>query len=416
MNREKAVLISHLPKHGLPEDPEIHDLAVAANYEIVHEFKYRGSKIDRMNFLPQSWLEDLQFELEEKQYDLIIVNKSLSPMQVSNLETHFERRVLDKIMLVLEIFDKKASTKEVKLQIELANLLYTYPRAQSSLQRNLMSERQARMMGRGEQLKDIVESNVRHRVAKLRKKIEELERQGLSRKEGEAVKIPIVGFYSAGKSTLFNILVGEDIQDVHHEAFTTMFAKTSRTKIFGYPVDLLDTVGLVDLPRNVLNAFNQMLKPIMTARVIVIVFDSSLDLSIFEDQLKYVRRIFTTSEETVPRKFLVILSKVDLASKVQIEEKRRILSEEEWLGGSETRIMKTRMDDPDCIRSKFVENFEFLMSDEIIEFSFVGVHPRNLTKFYDWCRVDDVQWHDDGTCTVKGKTTRDWFIKLNRLD
>ena len=415
MNRERAVLISHLPKRGLPEDPEIHDLAVAANYEIVHEFCYRGSKIDRINFLPQSWLEDLEFELEEMQYDLLIVNKSLSPLQVSNLETRFDRRVIDKIMLVLEIFDKKASTKEVKLQIELASLLYTYPRAQSSLQRNLMSERQARMMGRGEQLKDIVESNVRHRVALLRKKIEEVERQALARRVGEAMKIPIVGFYSAGKSTLFNILVGDEIQDVHHEAFTTMFAKTSRTKIFGYPVDLLDTVGLVDLPRNVLNAFNQMLKPILNAEVVVLVFDSSLDLSIFVDQLKYIRRIFSSSEEEIPRGFLVVLSKVDIASEVDIQEKRRILSEEEWLA-SKSRTIGTRADAPDLIRSRFVALIEDLMGDEIMEFSFEGVHPRNLTKFYEWSRVVDVQWQTDGTCIVKGKTTREWFIKLNRLE
>lgn len=412
MYQEKAVLISHLPRRGPPEDLEIHDLTVAAGYEIVHELKYRGSKIDRMNFLPQSWLEDLKFEVEELDFDLIIVNRSLSPMQVSNLESYFGTRVIDKIMLVLEIFDKKASTKEVKLQIELANLLYTYPRAQSSLQRNLMSERQARMMGRGEQLKDVVESNVRHRVAVLRKKIEEMERQDLSKREGEAIKIPIVGFYSAGKSTLFNILVEEDIQEVHPEAFTTMFAKTSRTKAFGYPVDLLDTVGLVDLPRNVLNAFNQMLKPILDARVITLVFDSTLDMEIFDDQLHYVRKVFMSSDENPSQKFLVVLSKTDIASSSKIEAKKVKLKEESWLG-KDFLVIETRADQPDRIKSLYVNSVESLLGDDIIEFEIEGIHPKTLSTFYDWSKVEEVVWQSDGTCTVKGKTTREWFIKLN---
>ena len=403
-----------MPKNGPPIDKEIHDLAEAAGYEILYELKYRGSKIDRMNFLPQSWLEDLEYEIQDLDHEVMIVNQSLSPLQVSSLETHYETRVIDKIMLVLEIFAQKASTNEVKLQIELANLLYTYPRAQSSLQRNLMSERQARMMGRGEQLKDIVEANVRHRVAQLKKKLAEHERRTQSRNASEALKIPIVGFYSAGKSTLFNSLTGSDIQEVDSMAFTTMFAKTSRTNIFGYPVDLLDTVGLVDLPKNVLNAFNQMLKPILNAPVVVIVLDSTLKIAELANQLKYIKRVFVDNAPDAERKYIVVFSKTDLVDWSLLKGKSVLVEEEEWLVGAP--ILFTQKDDPEKIRREFVEVVERLIESDLVYFEFDDVSPKHLSKFYEWARVGDVVWNNHGTCNIKGVTTHNWFVKLNSLE
>lgn len=383
---------------------EIMDLTRSLGYEVLEEITFRGEKPHPKHFIPYEKLQQI-LEYQSSKEDLtIIVDGDIRPYQLVELESLTGFTVIDKVMLVLEIFKEKASSKDIQLQIELANLQYSAPKMQTEISQNVESDRQARDRGSGEQIKDIAKSNINHRIAKIRQQLQEIQKKRTQSQEDDKIlKIPVIGFYSAGKSTLFNILT-ESSQEVDAAAFTTMFTKIQRSEVLGYPLDLIDTVGLVDLPDNVLNAFNLMLEPIFSSRIIMVVFDSGLLRDQFLHQLSHVQEVVNRFSEFFDEyaKFLIVHSKTDLAEPAEIKARQKIIASQDWIRSY--REFSTRHDQPEQVIADFKEHFELLNFTDMEHYTLESVSPALLSKLYDFSRVEEQEWNSDGTCTVSGVT------------
>lgn len=407
---KKAVIVKWLKPRWL-ESFEINDLARAAKYDIVDEIVFRSDKPQRENFIPEQKLEALQESIKDLQDVTLLIDGDIRPHQIAHLEKLTGADVIDKIMLVLKIFQEKASTREIQLQVELANLEYTLPKLNPLVSENIQSEKQARDRGSGEQIKDIVRSNTNMRKATLRKKLNALKQQHHSSRTVQ--QIPIVGFYSVGKSTLFNILCATQ-QDVNQEAFTTMFLKTARSTVLSFPIDFIDTVGLVDLPNNVLNAFNNLFEPIFQADIFIVTLDGSVLRQQWEEQLAHIRDIFERNLESVfDVKLIFVHTKYDLAEPEEIAHRNMLLQQEDWL--PMYRSMHFSKYNPEEFLQEFREVYYELAWNMIKEFSLERISPSVMSKIYDIAEVTATQWNEDGTCTLHGRTSIQLYGKIEQL-
>ncbi len=412
---KKAVLARWI-KHGELQTDEMIDLARAAGYRIEKLIEFKTDKPHRDHFIPQQKFEGLKEFLEERQAEeyTILIDGYIYPHQMIEIKNQTECEVVDKVMLVLEIFESKASTKDVMLKVAVANMIYTSPQVTTMISQNVQTERQARERGAGEQITDVAKTNISNRIARIRKQLNGMKsRTDLSLSNDNVYRVPIIGFYSAGKSTLFNILTGSE-QEVHEEAFTTMFSKIQRSDKFGYPLDFIDTVGLVDLPNNVLNAFNLLLEPLFSVPVITIALDSTLLLNEWERQLEHINEIifrFTRDREDEV-KFIIVHTKIDEADKGMLRGRSDILKVS-YPEGSYIEIA-SRKDRPENVVEEFKKAFEFLAGELIVNFRLESVTPSALSAIYDRARVDSQEWSTDGTCQVEGVTLKPLYSEIQQ--
>jgi GTP-binding protein HflX len=258
-------------------------------------------------------------EVAARDFDVFIAYHSLSPLQVFNLERLFRRRVLDRVLVILTIFEKRAGSIESKLQIELARLRYELPRVKEYLRRAKMGE-QLGFMGAGEYVIDAYYRHMVKRISTIRRKLEEVRRSRAShimkRKESGVPEVVITGYTSAGKTTLFNRLVSEN-KFVDGKPFATLETYSRALDLWGKKVVLTDTIGFIDdLPPVLIESFYSTLQEVVEADTILLVIDGS------EPQEEIARKL-RTSVETLREvgvdrdKIIPVVNKVD---KIRMEE------------------------------------------------------------------------------------------------
>jgi GTP-binding protein HflX len=258
-------------------------------------------------------------EVAARDFDVFIAYHSLSPLQVFNLERLFRRRVLDRVLVILTIFEKRAGSIESKLQIELARLRYELPKVKEYLRRAKMGE-QLGFMGAGEYVIDAYYRHMVKRISTIRRKLEEVRRSRAShimkRKESGVPEVVITGYTSAGKTTLFNRLVSEN-KFVDGKPFATLETYSRALDLWGKKVVLTDTIGFIDdLPPVLIESFYSTLQEVVEADTILLVIDGS------EPQEEIARKL-RTSVETLREvgvdrdKIIPVVNKVD---KIRMEE------------------------------------------------------------------------------------------------
>jgi GTP-binding protein HflX len=258
-------------------------------------------------------------EVAARDFDVFIAYHSLSPLQVFNLERLFRRRVLDRVLVILTIFEKRAGSIESKLQIELARLRYELPKVKEYLRRAKMGE-QLGFMGAGEYVIDAYYRHMVKRISTIRRKLEGVRRSRAShimkRKESGVPEVVITGYTSAGKTTLFNRLVSEN-KFVDGKPFATLETYSRALDLWGKKVVLTDTIGFIDdLPPVLIESFYSTLQEVVEADTILLVIDGS------EPQEEIARKL-RTSVETLREvgvdrdKIIPVVNKVD---KIRTEE------------------------------------------------------------------------------------------------
>ena len=396
----KAVIVRWLKHKSDEVSSEIDELAIAAGYEIIEEFTFYGNSPQPRNFIPNRILDDVQALIESDKIEKIIIDGNIRTHQVVTLEEITEVTVLDKALLVLEIFSNKANSKEIQMQIELAELKYKIPRTVNAVGEAVQTERPG-FGGTGTQVKDTLISDINRRMSKLEQKLEDLKKKHLQKVPGNDIpRLPIIGFFSAGKSTLFNILTEGD-QEIGQEAFTTMILKAGRTNVTGYPIDLVDTIGIVDLPPHILNAFELMLYQIFSFPGMVLCLDTSNPLFIIDLHLEQFREYFDTFNKiSTPRKLLIILTKSDLISSERLDHIISSVSSQPWLPQFE--MISISKNDPEKLINDFKVSFEKLFHSDLYHFDFKHVTPRIASKLHESARIDAHGWNSDGTAWMKG--------------
>jgi len=313
--KERAVLVGHAAMDGpdlprsLDELALLADTAGAAVSGVV--IQHRG-RIHPGMFIGKGKLDELKEAAGEHEADVVIFNDDLSPPQVRNLEKSLDRKVVDRSELILDIFARRARTRESRLQVELAQLQYQLPRL-TGMWKHL--ERQAGGIGTrgpGETQLEVDRRRVRERIASLRRQLESVERERETqrrRRRGE-FRAALVGYTNAGKSTLFNALTRADVF-VENRLFATLDATTRQMVSPDRTVALLtDTVGFIrKLPHHLVASFHSTLVEAIEADLLLHVVDVA-DPD-FARQITAVEQVLDGLLE-VPRPTQLVFNKCDL--------------------------------------------------------------------------------------------------------
>ena len=275
------------PKSSIDKRPiddrleEALGLAEAIDLEVKASISVPLETIRSATLFGQGKVEELKEIIHDNHSELVVVDHSLSPGQQRNLERAWNVKILDRTGLILEIFGRRAATREGRLQVDLAHLNYQKSRLVRSWT-HLERQRggQGFMGGPGETQLEADKRQLQTRILSLTKELEKVKKtRDLHRKKRKQIPYPIialVGYTNAGKSTLFNRLTGADVM-AKDQLFATL-DPTMRSILLpsGAKVIMSDTVGFVsNLPTQLVAAFRATLEEVLEANIILHVQDAS---------------------------------------------------------------------------------------------------------------------------------------------
>lgn len=259
---------------------ELRRLTETAGAVVVGSSVQKRSRPAAATFLGKGKTGEIKDLVSELEADLVICDRELSPAQARNLEEMVEVRVIDRTQLILDIFARRAHTREGKLQVELAQLNYMLPRLIG------MGAKLSRLgggigtRGPGETKLEVDRRRIRKRISDLRHEIEEVKKHRAllrgSRKKTPFPLVALVGYTNAGKSTLLNRLTGADVL-VEDKLFATLDPTTRKVLLPNNQTVLLtDTVGFINnLPHHLVAAFRATLEEVIEADLLLHVADAS---------------------------------------------------------------------------------------------------------------------------------------------
>ena len=271
---ENAILV------GLESLDELRELTKAAGGRVVGEVIQHRDKPDPAFFVGKGKANEIREDVLLEGADLVVFDEELSPNQMRNLERLLETKVIDRAGLILDIFSRRAQTREGKLQVELAQLNYRLPHlaGRGELLSRLGGGIGTR--GPGETQLEVDRRRIRSRIAKLQREMEQVRKHRRlhrsRRKRSHLATVSLVGYTNAGKSTLFESLSGQDAL-VSSQVFATLDPIVRRIRL-GTGTDVLvsDTVGFIrKLPHDLVTAFRATLEEVTASDLILHVIDVS---------------------------------------------------------------------------------------------------------------------------------------------
>src|SRR5579859_8061478 len=283
--RERAALVGLFkdsPRHFDPEHAldELAGLAAAAGADAVLRVQQERSKPDAATFLGSGKVQMLAAACAEGRVDVVVFDNELSPAQLRNLEEALGRAVVDRTQLILDIFARRARTREGKLQVELAQLKYLMPRLVGSSAALSRLGGGIGTRGPGETKLETDRRRIRHRISVLSDEIETVRRRRAQLRErrhkSSVPTVALVGYTNAGKTTLFNALTGDDAV-ASNALFVTLDPLVRRVRLPDRRELLVsDTVGFIDrLPHSLVAAFRATLEEVAEADLLLHVVDAS---------------------------------------------------------------------------------------------------------------------------------------------
>jgi GTP-binding protein HflX len=327
-------MLAILVECQLPGQPsKIEELAMLAEsrgYLVMGKLVQRRAKPDPAYLIGKGKLEELKKLTKELGADSVIFANTLKAGQAFRIrrELGWQVEVIDRNLLVLEIFEQRAMTREAKLQIELARLRYTLPWAREFIRyRNLYGE-QVGFGALGEYLHKVYEASARRRIKVLEEKLDKARLKALDRalkrREAELPIISLTGYTQAGKTTLFNLLAGES-KPVGLGPFTTLSTFARRIKLIDMDAMLIDSIGFIeDLHPLILEAFHATLSELGLADVVALVVDASDPLSLVERKVTACKEILYSVAPGAP--IVVLLNKMDLVERDELKRVGEVVS------------------------------------------------------------------------------------------
>src|SRR5258705_6224959 len=282
LHRERAILAGRETRTRRAENgqflTELRLLAETAGAQVRGEVIQRRGSIRASTFLSKGKIDEVRVLSGEEQATLRLLDDDLSPAQSRNLGEQLSMKVVDRTGLILDIFSRRARSREARIQVELAQLEYLLPRL------TRMWEHLSRLgggigtRGPGETQLEVDRRRVRERIAKLKRELERVvkERRVQRRGRRDCFKVSLVGYTNAGKSTLFNALTRASVY-VEDQLFAT-FDPTTRVFSIGRdtPALLTDTVGFIrKLPSHLVVSFRATLEEVTEADLLLHIVDAA---------------------------------------------------------------------------------------------------------------------------------------------
>lgn len=289
---QKAILVGVNLNHQADFDysmEELANLTEACDIEVVGVLTQNLPKITPSHYIGTGKIEEVRALLEAHGGNLVIFNDELSPSQLRNLESDLQCKVIDRTLLILDIFAERAKTREAQLQVEVARLKYMLPRL-VGLRESLGRQSGGvgtKNRGAGETKLELDRRRIEEKITALSRELETLvahrQTQRKQRKKNDVPVVSLVGYTNAGKSTIMNALLetyspGQEKQVLEKD----MLFATLETSVRNIPLEdnkaflLTDTVGFVSkLPHHLVKAFRSTLEEVSEADLLIHVVDYS---------------------------------------------------------------------------------------------------------------------------------------------
>lgn len=302
---------------------ELAELAKTLGLEVVGQFTQKRASFDSAAYIGVGKREEIrqfvqgQEEASDDAVEFVLVDHEISPSQALNLENEVGCEVMDRTVVILEIFHRNASSHAARIQVEIARLTYMAPRLREAAKREGPSGRQRSGTGgrgSGQSRSEMDSRKVRDRIAELQKEIDAMEagrETQRAQRQGQTAlaQVALVGYTNAGKSTLMRALTGKDVL-VANKLFATLDTKVRTLHPESVPKILVsDTVGFIkNLPHDLVASFKSTLDEALNASLLLHVIDAG-DPG-FESQLEVTDKVLAEiGADTVPR--IRVFNKID---------------------------------------------------------------------------------------------------------
>ncbi|MFT6996759.1 MAG: GTP-binding protein HflX [Cryomorphaceae bacterium] len=313
---ETAVLVGVISRDETVEqvDDHLDELAFLARTAGIETRKMFTQKLDAPDprtFLGKGKIQEVKEYVDEHEIDMIIFDDDLSPSQLRNIEKHFEKKIYDRSLLILDIFMFRARSAQSKTQVELARSEYLLPRL-TRMWTHLERQRggTGTRSGAGEKEIETDRRIIRDKISKLKERLKLIDKQMSTQRgnRGAIVRTALVGYTNAGKSTLMNLLSKSEVF-AEDKLFATLDT-TVRKVVFGnLPFLLTDTVGFIrKLPTQLIESFKSTLDEVREADVLIHVVDISHPN--FEDHYNTVKQTLSDID-SADKPTIVVFNKVD---------------------------------------------------------------------------------------------------------
>ncbi len=302
---------------------EIVSLIESAGAEYAGTIYQKIREINPATFLGEGKLEELRQRIDGLELT-ILFNGELSPSQTLNISAALDgRKVIDRTTLILDIFALRAQSSEGKIQVELAQLKYLYPRLKGKGEALSRLGGGIGTRGPGETQLETDRRYIRTRIHALEEKLSQTEKrrtmQTERRKKDRVITVALVGYTNTGKSTLLNALTGADVL-TKNVLFATLDPTARSFEIEGVPFLLVDTVGfLQSLPHSLIEAFHSTLESALNCDLALIVCDA-----MGEYDLQLNTTLKTLREMNFLSPYLVVMNKCDEISDLNTLPKNAI--------------------------------------------------------------------------------------------
>jgi GTP-binding protein HflX len=322
--QEKAVLIALISKDQDEEKTneyldELQFLAETAGAITMKRFTQRLPHPDVATYMGKGKISEVVNYVKEKGIDMVIVDDEISPSQQRNIEKETKCKVLDRSMLILDIFAQRARTLQAKTQVELAQLQYMLPRLKGLWTHLDRVKGGIGMKGAGEKEIETDRRIAKQRIALLKAQLKEIDKQNETRRKhrSEMIRVALVGYTNVGKSTLLNLLAKENVF-AENKLFATLDTTVRKVVFNTVPFLLSDTVGFIrKLPHHLVESFKSTLDETLEADILMHVVDISHPA--FEDQINVVNSILEELKAN-DKPVIFVFNKMDLYEAKYLDE------------------------------------------------------------------------------------------------
>ena len=300
---------------------ELEFLATTAGAITVTHFFQKLPYPNPKTYVGTGKLNEIKQFIEENEINLVIFDDELSPSQLRNIERELGCKILDRTILILDIFASRARTSHAKTQVELAQLQYMLPRLTRMWTHLERQKGGIGMRGPGETQIETDRRIIQTRIALLKEKLREIDKQMSVQRSnrGQLVRVALVGYTNVGKSTLMNLLSKSEVF-AENKLFATLDTTVRKVVINNLPFLLTDTVGFIrKLPHQLIESFKSTLDEVREADLLVHVLDISHPN--FEDHYRVVNEtLLEIDKEEKPT--ILVFNKIDayLATNKELDE------------------------------------------------------------------------------------------------
>ena len=317
--KERAILIGLVTQNQTLEQlneyfDELEFLAETAGAETIEKFYQKLPHPDMKTYVGKGKLQEIVDFVTANEIDLVILDDEISPSQLRNIEAEVKIKVVDRSMLILDIFATRAQTVQAKTQVELAQTQYMLPRLKGLWSHLDRIKGGIGMRGSGEKEIETDRRVAQQKIALLKEKLLKIGLQNETQRKnrGDLIRVALVGYTNVGKSTIMNLLSKSEVF-AENKLFATLDTTVRKIVLDRTPFLLSDTVGFIrKLPHHLIESFKSTLDEVRESDILLHVVDISHPA--FEDQIKVVNE--TLKELNASEKpSILIFNKMDLYEK-----------------------------------------------------------------------------------------------------